>query len=77
MSAAGTIASTLTFAMALAGIPAYVASFGSWTIALPPLALITASPADPSSRVPVTTTPTTRLSNAEAAERNSTSMAGR
>ena len=34
----------------------------------PPLALIAARPADPSSRVPDSTTPTTRLSSAAAAE---------
>jgi hypothetical protein len=76
-SSDGTIASTATFAIALAGIPAYIASFGSCTIMAPPLALITARPADPSSRVPVSTTPTTRVLSAAAAERNRTSIAGR
>jgi len=31
-----------TLAIALAGIPPYVASFGSWTIVAPPIALIRA-----------------------------------
>ena len=82
-SAAGTTASTAstastaTLAIALAGMPAYVASFGSWTMVAPPLVLITARPAEPSSRVPDSTTPTTRRSSAAAAERKRTSMAGR
>ena len=76
-AADGTIASTVTFAIALAGIPEYSASSGSWTIVPPPAALITARPAEPSSRVPDSTTPTTRLSKALAAERNRTSIEGR
>ena len=62
--AAGTIASTLTLAIALAGMAGYAASLGSWTMVAPPLALIIASPADPSSIIPVSTTPTTRPSRA-------------
>ena len=76
-SSDGTIASTATCAIALAGMPAYIASLGSWTIVAPPLALITARPADPSSRVPDSTTPTTRPSSAAAADRNRMSIAGR
>ena len=50
---------------------------GSCTRATPPLSLIAQSPAVPSSSAPVSTMPITRCPWAAAAERNSTSMAGR
>ena len=66
-----------SYAGATEGALSVSASGGSWTSDAPPVALIAASPAVPSSSDPERTTPMTRAPCARAALRNRGSTAGR
>jgi hypothetical protein len=76
MSWSGATRAWGTCLSALLGISGNKALSGSCTIATPPPALTTISPAVPSSSMPVRMTPTTCGPYAAAAERKSGTMAG-